>query len=1213
MKSYWLFFSHFILSLTFFGYLPVAAQQSSCPNADFELNSFAGWSGTTGTCCPINSTFPGIVPGRHTIMTGPGTDPNTNNQLSVVAPGGNFSVRLGNDFANYQAEQLRYSFLVTPQTALFIYRYAVVLQDPGHDPGDQPRFEIRVFDQNGDIDSVCGMYSVVAAAGIPGFQTIVDPLDSTNTVHWKNWTSVGIDLTSKMGSVITIEFSTGDCNLGAHYGYAYIDCMCFEFNVRSDFCPGNLIATLTAPSGFTGYQWSTGETTQSINIVNPLVGDTLSVILTSVTGCQVVLNSILHETSITAAFNVMDSCFNSASFMDSSYVDTGSPVNNWLWNFADGTFSNLQSPTHVFPWPANYNVTLIVSNDGGCRDSVTHPVFARDIPHPGFTSPPVCPNQPLIFTDTTHTTNGNIISWAWNFGDGSGINSSQNPAHIYNLSGTYYVTLTLDDVFGCRGSTAHQVITYASPTAVFSVPEGCPNAPISFTSLSNTGTGGSETWIFGDGSLPVSGNSVTHLFATGGGYNVTLYVSNSNGCTDSVAHMVYLPVSPVANFSAVGNCVGKPTLFTSTTPNIPSNIIGWNWNFGDGSAVDTNQFPAHIFYADSLMTITLAVLNANGCRDTASKIIFIQPLPKAGFTIHDKLCEGAPIHISDSSFSPTGISQYNWNFGDGLTATGLANPVHAFVLPGNYTVSLVAIAGNGCVDSVAVPVVINRLPKVYFAFQNVCESTPMQFQDQSVLNNGVLVQWNWNFGDGTSDTLKNPSHVFNSGGVQHVQLEVTGNTGCKNDSTLDAYINPNPQARFAFGNICKSNQFTFIEQSTITVGYLKFWYWTFGDGSSPVSIQSPVHTYIEDTTFTVALTVSSDSGCVDTTSKTVLVHALPSPLFTTDSVCLGELTTFINLSTVKLDTIQYLNWNFGDGGISLLGNPQHIYNTAGLQTIKLTTTTNYGCVDSVSISTKVYHLPIPDFISNIRQGCEALPVSFTDQSLSQDGIIKWWYWDFGDGGSDTLQNPDYIYKNDGLFNVQLTVSTSLNCSANELKPSYINVHPLPKAGFNYTPEKPDLLAPTVTFHDQSIGASQWFYHLGDGTTSTEADPVHLYHTIGLYKIIQAVETQYGCRDTAYGEVYVDDVFTLYIPNSFTPDNDGINDVFKVYGTGIVDYFIRIFNRWGDPIYESGIMSDGWDGQAKNGSALQDVYFYVVEVKDVFNKKHTFNGRVTALH
>jgi hypothetical protein len=175
-----------ILCLFLLSILP--AQSQSCENINFEMGDFTHWVGKTGSCCPINLPTTGIVPGRHTIMTNiTAKDPHTNNLLSLIPPGYAYSARLGNDNTGAQAEGLSYTLTVGANNSLFIYNFAVVLEDPNHIATQQPRFQIRVTDQLGQLIHACTEYTVVAAATIPDFQ-------SWGTIRWRDWTTVGLDL-----------------------------------------------------------------------------------------------------------------------------------------------------------------------------------------------------------------------------------------------------------------------------------------------------------------------------------------------------------------------------------------------------------------------------------------------------------------------------------------------------------------------------------------------------------------------------------------------------------------------------------------------------------------------------------------------------------------------------------------------------------------------------------------------------------------------------------------------------------------------------------------------------------------------------------------------------------------------------------------------------------------------------------------------------------
>jgi hypothetical protein len=364
---------------------------SQCLNADFELGNFTGWQGMRGVCCPINTPVMGIVPGRHTIMSGNGTDPNTCNQVPVVCPwGGNFSARLGNANVGNQAEALRYTFTVTPNSTLFTYSYAVVFEDPGHTDDEQPRFETRVIVAGNPIP--CTEYMVTAASNLPGFQTCpgIDAQGDPVTRTFRNWSTVGVDLTPYVGQPVTVEFRTGDCDLGGHFGYAYIDAIsCQPMEIELNYCVGDTAAVLTAPPGFQTYNWSTGATTQSIT-VNPNDYSLITCEIISFSGCVANLSTIVNPADPQVGFSANEVCVcdqEATLFSNTSYA-THSPIISWLWDFGDGNSSTLANPSHMYSSPGTYTVTLHAETLLGCEGDFTYPVIV----HPCPTVPPISHN-----------------------------------------------------------------------------------------------------------------------------------------------------------------------------------------------------------------------------------------------------------------------------------------------------------------------------------------------------------------------------------------------------------------------------------------------------------------------------------------------------------------------------------------------------------------------------------------------------------------------------------------------------------------------------------------------------------------------------------------------------------------------------------------------------------------------------------------------------
>ena len=259
-------------------------------------------------------------------------------------------------------------------------------------------------------------------------------------------------------------------------------------------------------------------------------------------------------------------------------------------------------------------------------------------------------------------------------------------------------------------------------------------------------------------------------------------------------------------------------------------------------------------------------------------------------------------------------------------------------------------------------------------------------------------------------------------------------------------------------------------------------------------------------------------------------------------------------------------------------------------------------------------IPRPNavFDADVTAGCSPLQVNFTEYSTSvMPGSVYEWF--FGNGEKTLVQNPDYTYNGSGTFNVTLIVSNQYGCNDTLTKNALIHVYPNPDASFSYHPQRVSIQDPIVKFYDNSFGyIDHWFWDFGDGTSSDLANNIHTYSDTGAYQIILTVTTDHGCVDSTFGEVIVTPDNTLFIPNAFTPNHDGHNDVFTAYGTNIIEFHMDIYTRWGELIFTTDNISQGWDGTFKGDIVQTGVYNLIIRYKDINGNKHSHYGRVSVL-
>lgn len=663
--------------------------KAQCPqNVGFELNNFNGWNGFTGSCCPLTVPTPGIVAGRHTIMTGAGFDAQVGAQIPVVAPGGgNYSVRLGNSSTGGQAERLTSTIPISTSNTSYIYWYAVVMQDPGHPVAEQPRFEIEIRDANGNLVP-CGLYQVAAGNNIPGFLTL-------GQLRYKQWSPVNQDLTAYVGQTCSVTFTTADCGYGGHFGYAYIDGLCDQFSLVGGICPGDTVMNLAAPSGFNGYLWTPGgATTQTYSIANPQNGTVVSVQLTPFTGAgcvSTIQDTINVVTAQIAADFVWPSKFcpnDTIQFVDSTFAATSNGViTDWDWNFGDpssptGNIDSVQNPYHQFSAPGNYNVQLIINTAFGCKDTVVKLVQVA----PAATSNAIVStnyNGQDISCDGASDGGINLTvagagpfqySWSGPGGFTSGVEDPQNVAE-----GQYTVVIT--DTNNCQ---SYDTIALTDPPPVTSSATGTDI-------LCNGGTTGTASAVGGGGTPGLSYSWAPTGFTGANASNMpagthTLTVTDANGCTSQTTLMLSQPPAITSTVAqAPVSCYGGND-GTATVSNIAGGVgnftQSWNSNPVQSTSTATN-LPAG--------PVTVTVTDSNGC--IHQNTVIVQEPAQVVVTLNptNALCFQDPSgFIISNVVGGTGPYTYLWS--DSSTNANLTG-----LLAGTYSVTVTD--SKGCIGT----------------------------------------------------------------------------------------------------------------------------------------------------------------------------------------------------------------------------------------------------------------------------------------------------------------------------------------------------------------------------------------------------------------------------------------------------------------------------------------------------------------------------------
>ncbi len=542
-----------------------------------------------------------------------------------------------------------------------------------------------------------------------------------------------------------------------------------------------------------------------------------------------------------------------------------------------------------------------------------------------------------------------------------------------------------------------------------------------------TGSEAPEGSFSGDGITDHGDGTATLSFVGLAGatdYDITYSYEDANTCTGISIQSYHLNADPQADFSYTDNCSNQLIQFTDASIANATNIVSWDWVFGDG-ATSTDQNPTHQYATAAIYDVQLTVENDLGCTHTIMQTVEVFEAPTADFIYEaNPACVGSDVLFTDQSTAGSGtITTRMWDLGDG-NATNGQSFTHIYENAGIFTVQLITITSTGCSDTTEQQITIHALPDADFDVANGCPGEMLSFIDLSSIPEGTISNWDWDFGDGATSTEQNPQHSYTTDGVYNVSLTVTSDFTCSEMITNALTIYPLPTADFIYGTACSGSPLAFTDQSLGNGATIISWQWDFGDGATSDQ-QNPEHMYLDAGTYEVQLIVTNENNCTDT--KVLSVEILPSPQaeYSWEGACGNEAFQFINESNAAGSSILSWNWDFGDGGFSTDQNPIHIWEGPGSYNVSLSIISENGCSSEILKTVVVHPVPLADY--TVQGFCQGSPTIFADQSQGSGVAIVSWQWDFDDGSTSELQNPEHLYAAGGEYNVQLKVVNEEAC------------------------------------------------------------------------------------------------------------------------------------------------------------------------------------------
>ncbi len=948
---------------------------------------------------------------------------------------------------------------------------------------------------------------------------------------------------------------------------------------------------------------------------------------------------------------------------------------SYLWQFGN-SFSNTDSSIfsrtlhHYSSEDSIFNISLTAMNTYGCDSTVSKTVTVYSYVKAGFTTDNIAGCSPLPVTTFNYSSEGSKY-FLWSFGDGSSSNLEE-PSHTYINDSTEQkiniLQLVARNDHECYDTATKEIKVYPRMIAGFDADNyyGCQPLPVSFSNTSNILSGTTFLWDFDDGSFFTGITPNVHTFRNDEKvmhtHDVNLTAISQYGCTDTVEKQINVGSYIHAFFITDRPAICSGDNFMINRSGSAGGISLYNWDFENDGIYDlTSSEPVlnHSYTntgnSPEIKEIRLRVINEQGCEDFWSETITVNPAVTADFEFdNSETCYPTKTLIQNTSSDREIVAtKFLWDMGDGYITTN-ENQFFEHQFPNfdnhsdaDFTVTLIAESDYKCKDTIQKIITVHPKPEADFDVPVSVNCSPfrVRFNNKSI---GQNLSYVWDFDNGNGSSVTHPEEMFiNTDNIiasRDVSLIAETDFGCKDTVKKRISIFPEVTVDFSASDWQGCSPLTINFEGIAENQNKVNWYI---DGESFSTIEDPVYRFENNTaanlTFNIRFNGTSIYNCTDDTVKQIVVYPSPVAEFVPSPIVQDFNTTtditsvqFTNYTNHQANGIWNYQWSYGDDTYDSNGQYSFTreYTTWGdidngnklLVGLTVSNINNPECRDSVEYEIVINPpLPMVDIFEDV-SGCSPFSVDLT--SSTKYNYSDSYYWEFGaDFGVSTEPEPTFTFTEPGTFIIKLTVTGDggTNWDFKE-----VTVYAQPEVDFVFSPDYVLLESQTqdhtpVKFFNSTQPEGNYLWEFGDGGTSSELNPVHIFSEAGEYYITLSATTAEGCTDTythpkpvvVEGERVMDfpDAF-IVIPGSpadeyYDPSYPDLH-VFRPVTKGVIKYRLEIYNRWGELIWVSDEVNKGWNGYIDGQLVKQDVYIWRVKATFTDGKPYVAAGDVTLI-